>query len=133
MDKLATAPPQTQIFELSSPAPHILLVTINRERQMNSVPWAGHYEGERIWQWFDDEPELRVAIITGKGPKAFCCGADLKEQAEKNVDKDPSDTPMPPFPSGGFAGLTTRVGKKPVIAAVNGYAYGGGFEIALNW
>lgn len=100
---------------------------------MNSVPWAGHYEGERIWQWFDDEPELRVAIITGKGPKAFCCGADLKEQAEKNVDKDPSDTPMPPFPPGGFAGLTTRVGKKPVIAAVNGYAYGGGFEIALNW
>lgn len=133
MEQYST-PPKSTVFELTSPAPHVLLVTINRERQMNSVPWAGHYEGEKIFQWFDDEPDLRVAIVTGKGNKAFCCGADLKEQAEINANRaDDNVPPMPPFPPGGFAGLTTRVGKKPVIAAVNGFAYGGGFEIALNW
>lgn len=130
-DHLETQPPATPIYELSYPAPFVLLVTINREKALNAITLQGHWEGERLWQWFDDEPSLRVAVVTGKGKKAFCCGQDLKEQAEKNSD---NDTPtMPSFPPGAFMGLSRRVGKKPVIAAVNGFALGGGFEIALNW
>lgn len=130
-DQLETQPPATPIYELSYPAPHVLLVTINREKALNSITLQGHWEGERLWHWFDDEPSLRVAVVTGKGKRAFCCGQDLKEQAEKNSDN--TNPTMPSLPSGAFMGLSRRAGKKPVIAAVNGYALGGGFEIALNW
>lgn len=124
---LATQPPSSATFLLSFPAPHVLLVTINREKARNSIPLQGHREGDDIFTWFDREPSLRVAVITGAGNKAFCAGQDLMEQNSK------SDSSMPRLmPVNGFAGLSRRVGKKPVIVAVNGFALGGGFEICLN-
>lgn len=125
-----TPPPATTIFEVSFPSPGVLLATINREKRMNSIPLRGHHEGTALWDWMDNEPSMRVGIITGKGPKAFCAGADLIEQ--RDISRGDEARPEKGA-EGGFAGLSQRRGKKPVIAAVNGLALGGGFEICLNW
>lgn len=123
--------PTGPTFSASVAAPGVLLVTITREKQMNSIPTDGHIEGATLFSWFDHEPSLTVAVITGQGQKAFCAGADLIEAGRRSQAPNP-DTPVL-IPAGGFAGLSRRSGKKPVIAAVNGFALGGGFEICLNW
>lgn len=130
-DKLSTQPPSTSSFILSYPAPYVVLVTINRPEAMNSIPSYAHWEADAIFTWFDDEPSLRVAIITGAGPKAFCAGQDLIEQGRFKVE--PPKTSDARHPPSGFCGISRRGGKKPIIAAVNGFALGGGFEICLNW
>lgn len=127
---LQSQAPKPSSFILSYPTPSILLITINRPQQMNSIPSAAHWEADAIIQWFDNEPSLRVAIITGAGSKAFCAGQDLIEQAI--FRKNPPPASARRHPPTGFAGISKRVGKKPVIAAVNGFALGGGFEICLN-
>jgi len=129
MSDLSTRPPSSPGASLAFPAPHILLVTITREKQMNSIPSALHWDLDALFTWFDNEPSLYVAVVTGAGKKAFCAGQDLIElgrQGKKSTEKSW-------HPPSGFAGLSRRVGKKPVVAAVNGLALGGGFEIVLNW
>ncbi|KAF2790335.1 ClpP/crotonase [Melanomma pulvis-pyrius CBS 109.77] len=127
-----TQPPSTSHVLLTYPAPYVLLVTINRERAMNSIPFAGHMEMGEVFDWFDREPNLRVAIITGAGKKAFCAGQDLIELGKirsKQVNLKPAEMR---HPLSGFGGVSRRMGKKPIIAAVNGFALGGGFEIVLG-
>ncbi|MCJ1272209.1 hypothetical protein MMC22_012117, partial [Lobaria immixta] len=123
-----TPPPSTSFAQLSFPAPHVLLVTLSRPASLNCINAEGHHELAAVWAWLDNEPSLRVGIVTGAG-KAFCVGADLKEWS--NTLAAPSSSRPQPPPSG-FGGLSRRVGKKPIIAAVNGACLGGGFEMAVN-
>lgn len=71
------APPPTTICTISYPTPQILLVTLNRPKELNTIPSAGHWELQRMWQWMDSNPSLLIGIFTGSG-RAFCTGADLR-------------------------------------------------------
>ncbi|NQE60893.1 enoyl-CoA hydratase-related protein [Caulobacter sp. RHG1] len=105
----------------------LTIVTIDRPDVMNSLHPAANAELAEIFDDFAADPQQWVAIITGAGDKAFSAGNDLKFTAQAMAKGQPIDPPVT-----GFAGLTARFDlDKPVIAAVNGLAMGGGFEIAL--
>src|SRR5215468_11460367 len=104
---------------------HVAHVTINRPEVMNALHPAANAEMEQVWDDFAADPECWVAILTGAGEKAFSAGNDLKWTAQHG-------TKGITLGSGGFGGITARFDlAKPTIAAVNGFALGGGFELAL--
>jgi len=104
---------------------HVLEVTIDRPKA-NAIDAATSKIMGQTFADFRDNPELRVAILTGAGEKFFCPGWDLKAAAA-------GETPDSDYGVGGFGGLQELPGlNKPVICAVNGLAFGGGFEIMIS-
>jgi enoyl-CoA hydratase/carnithine racemase len=105
---------------------HLLVVTMNRPEVRNALHRAASDELDGVWDAYEADPDLRVAILTGAGDRAFSAGYDVKDSgarrgAEFLADRHPR----------GIGGLAHRAMSKPIIAAANGYALGGGLELAL--
>jgi enoyl-CoA hydratase/carnithine racemase len=110
----------------------VRLITINRADRMNSLDFAANDELVAAFQQFNDDEEAYVAVVTGAGDRAFCAGADLKTYT-LNFARRPAPEFRTKFTNGpGFGGITRNMDVyKPIVAAVNGFAISGGFELAL--
>ncbi|QHA89378.1 enoyl-CoA-hydratase DpgD [Serratia rhizosphaerae] len=110
---------------------HVAYITLNRPAVLNAMNLDMHRQLLTVWEDFNHDDELWVAVLAGAGGKSFSVGQDLKELKTRYADGEP-------FSSLGSAGrpgwprLTERTDiYKPIIAVVEGYAFGGGFELAL--
>ena len=106
---------------------HVLLITLNRPEARNAVNLAVTLGLGDALEAAERDREIWVVVLTGAGDKAFCAGADLKAVArgESLIPEDPERAAW------GFAGYVSHPISKPTIAAVNGFALGGGTEISL--
>src|SRR5258706_5014635 len=106
---------------------HVATITLDRPDVMNAIDLATEAELQRIWTEVEADDSVRLVVLTGAGERAFCVGADLKNPSVKGVDYWAAARP------GGFGGIALRETLNVrVIARVNGYALGGGFEMVLG-
>lgn len=110
----------------------VLLVTMDRPEARNALSRAMNRELIAVWEDFRDDPECRVAILTGAGDRSFCAGADLKEVAAYYRSMTPAERRQKARDEPGLGGITRNLDPgKPIIAAVNGHCLAGGLELAL--
>ncbi|MCX0274729.1 enoyl-CoA hydratase-related protein [Nocardia zapadnayensis] len=100
----------------------IAVITLNRPQTRNCLSAEVRAGLFTAWDRFEHDPALRIAILTGAGPKAFCAGGDLREMVDTGMAEPPRE--MFPVP------YDTIELSKPTIAAVNGAAFAGGWMIA---
>lgn len=105
-----------------STADGIAIITIDRPESRNCLTLEVREGLRAAWTRFEGDPDLRIAILTGSGDKAFCAGGDLKEMVETGMTVPPRDLYALPY--------DTIELSKPTIAAVNGVAFAGGWMIA---
>ena len=103
---------------------HVLVITLNRPESRNAINGAMALELGAAIERLNADADLRAAVVTGAG-QAFCAGMDLKAFAA-------GEPLLPPgHPDWGFGGFASHYATKPMVAAVHGFAFGGGFELAL--
>ena len=110
----------------------VRLITIDRAAKMNSLDLEANDRLTEAWREFDADDDAYVAVVTGAGDKAFCAGADLKTYT-MNFAQRPAPEFRKKYTNGpGFGGITRNMEVfKPIVAAVNGFAISGGFELSL--
>ncbi|WP_043643608.1 crotonase/enoyl-CoA hydratase family protein [Nocardioides alkalitolerans] len=118
-DRAAEAPEEPDL--LVEERGRVLVLTMNRPASKNAMSMAMAHQIAEALETFDARPDLSVAVITGSGG-TFCAGMDLKGFARGE---------RPVVEGRGFAGIVKQPPTKPIIAAVEGYALAGGFEIVL--
>jgi crotonobetainyl-CoA hydratase len=107
---------------------HVARVTIDRPERMNAVDSRTEERLIEIWGEIEQRDDVRCIVLTGAGDRAFSAGADMKEEKAKNgLEYWAASRP------GGFGGIALRTTiDVPLIARVNGFAFGGGFEMVLG-
>lgn len=106
---------------------NVARITIDRPDRLNAIDAEAWDSLEAIWQDLESRADISCVVLTGAGEKAFCAGADLKGGGKDGLDY------WADSPSNGFGGIAfRRTLDIPVIARVNGYALGGGFEMVLG-
>lgn len=112
---------------------NIAIVTLNRPEAGNSLNTQMHVDVVPMWEEINENPDIKVGIMTGAGDRAFCAGRDLREYVGTYASGDQAairrvDNPDDPM----FQKLCNHFHiKKPMIAALNGYAVGGGLQMSL--
>ena len=106
---------------------HVARVTIDRPDRMNAVDSEAERRLQEIWRELETDRDVRCIVLTGAGDRAFSTGADMKDGGTDGLRYWAEPRP------GGFGGIALRTTLDiPVIARVNGYALGGGFEMVLG-